>query len=132
MIDDNELRKYIIKEEERTGQKIDAREKDILIKNAKLCVRVVNEINRTFPDMDTQRLAVAMSILFNVSKELLDESSALEESKNRLRLSIMAQVARIMAMIAAYPDPAKYEDFRNLSHDQLRKLFDEEYKKWLV
>ncbi len=52
----------------------------------------------------------------------------LTEAKDRIRHSVLAQTARIIAEIDAYPDIAKVENWY-LSHDQLRKLFDDESKK---
>lgn len=56
----------------------------------------------------------------------------LAEEKDWIRRSVLAQTARITAEIDAYPDIAKVEDFRYLYHDQLRKFFDDEFKKWLT
>ena len=52
----------------------------------------------------------------------------LTEAKDRIRHSVLAQTARIIAEIDTYPDIANVENWY-LNHDQLRKLFDDESKK---
>ncbi len=44
---------------------------------------------------------------------------------------VLAQTAKIIAEIDAYPDITNVENWY-LSYDQLRKLFDDESKKWLT
>jgi hypothetical protein len=49
----------------------------------------------------------------------------LTKAKDRIRHLILAQTANIVAEIDAYPDIANVEKWYQ-SHDQLRKLFDNE------
>ena len=88
--------------------------------------------------MPGQWIAAAQYILFSVISSYLqvadqhglERDMTFTEAKDWIRRSILAQTARIIAEIDAYPDIARVEDFRYLSHDQLRKFFDDESKKW--
>jgi hypothetical protein len=108
----------------------------MLIRNAKLQAEIVNKIIKQFPDMPGQWIAAAQYILFSVISSYLqvadqhglDRDMTLIEAKDWIRRSVLAQTARIIAEIDAYPDIAKVENWYQ-SHDQLRKLFDDESKK---
>jgi hypothetical protein len=109
----------------------------MLIRNAKLQTEIVNKIIRQFPNMPDQWIAAAQYILFSVISSYLQtadqhrlkrEDMTLIETKDRIRHSVLAQTARIIAEIDTYPDIANIENWYQ-SRDQLQKLFDEESKK---
>ncbi|HEY7080786.1 MAG TPA: hypothetical protein VH500_13865 [Nitrososphaeraceae archaeon] len=82
--------------------------------------------------MPDQWIAAAQYILFSVISSYLQtadrhrlerEDMTLIETKDRIRHSVLAQTARIIAEIDTYPDVAKIENWYQ-SRDQLQKLFD--------
>ncbi|HEY7082850.1 MAG TPA: hypothetical protein VH500_24425 [Nitrososphaeraceae archaeon] len=86
--------------------------------------------------MPDQWIAAAQYVLFSTISSYLQaadqhglerEDMTLTEAKYRIRHSVLAQTARIMAEIDAYPDIANLENWYQ-SHDQLLKLFDESKK----
>ena len=91
------------------------------------------EESRSLPG---QWIVAAQYILFStISSYLqtadqhgLERDMTLTEAKDRIRHSVLAQTARIIIEIDTYPDIANVENWY-LSHDQLRKLFDDESKK---
>ena len=82
-------------------------------------------------------VAAAQYILFSVISSYLqvayqhglERDMTFIEVKDWIRSSILSQTARIITEIDAYPDIAKVENWYQ-SHDQLRKFFDDESKKW--
>ena len=138
---DDLLNGYLSEEEALThSPKLSQHARHVIIRNAKLSYELTERAKKAFPTRPTQWLACGMSMLFNIVHDYLEwfyqsecNAEDVAAAKNRLRLSFLAQTARIIAMIDAYPDDySKFEGFRNLSHDQLRQYLDEEYKKWLA
>lgn len=132
-----EILKFLLEaEQDRTGEKLDARRKHLLLKITMFSARMVEQITKFIPEYPEQWIATGNSILHSAVHDYLrhlDQQGELQQAKAKVRLAILAQMARIMAMIDCYPDQyQKYEGFRNLSHDQFRKWLDEEYKKWLT
>lgn len=101
-------------EESRSHKKMNQHARLTLIRNAKIQAEIVNNrIVRQFPDMPSQWIAAAHYILFSVvssylqradQHELEREDMTLTEAKDRIMHSVLAQTARIMAEIDAYPD----------------------------
>ncbi len=73
-------------------------------------------------------LSTISSYLQTADQHELERDMTLTEAKDRIRHSVLAQTARIIAEIDAYPNIANVENWYQ-SHDQLRKLFDDESKK---
>ena len=123
-------------EESKSHKKLNQRARLTMIRNAKLQAEIVNKIIKQFPDMPGQWIAAAQYILFSVISSYLqvadhhrlERDMTLTEAKDWIRSSILAQTARIITEIDTYPDIANIANWY-LSHDQLRKLFDDESKK---
>ncbi len=122
------------KEESRSHKKMNQDARLTLIRNAKLQDEIVNnKIINQFPHMPSQWFAAAQYILFSVISSYLkaadlhglERDMTLTEAKDRIRRSVLAQTARIIAEIDAYPDIANVKNWYQ-SHDQLRILFDDE------
>jgi hypothetical protein len=124
-------------EESKSNKKLNQHARLTMVRNAKLQAEIVNKIIKQFPDMPGQWIAAAQYILFSVISSYLqvadhhglERDMTLIEAKDWIRSSILAQTVRIITEIDTYPDIAKVENWY-LSHDQLRKFFDDEYKKW--
>lgn len=135
---DDILERLMDKEEERTGEKRNQHFRHVVKMNAKLAHDFCQKAMKANPVNPEQWLASGQSVFFNLIYEYLRNADAhyysegLAERKAKAKLSAMSQIARIMAMIDAYPDSSKFEEFRILSHDQLRKYFEDESKKWLA
>lgn len=135
---DDILERLMDKEEERSGIKGNQHFRHIVKMNAKLAHEFCEKVKKANPENPEQWLAAGQSVFFTLIHEYLRNADAhynsegLAERKAKAKLSAVAQIARIMAMIDAYPDSSKFEGFRNLSHDQLRKYFEDESKKWLT
>ncbi len=138
--DDNYFRQLLDEEESRSHKKLNQHARLTLIRNAKLQAKIVNnKIIKQFPDMPGQWIAAAQYILLSIISSYLqtadqhglERDMTLIEAKDRIRGSILAQTAIIIAEIDAYPDIANVENWYQ-SHDQLRKYFDDESKKWLT
>src|SRR6476620_6283144 len=124
--DDEYFEQMLDEEESRSYKKLNQHARLTLIRNAKLQTEIVNKIIKQFPDMPGQWIAAAQYILFSVISSYLqvadqhglERDTTLTEAKDRIRRSVLAQTARIIAEIDAYPDIAKVENWY-LSHDQL-------------
>jgi hypothetical protein len=136
--DDEYFEQLLDEEESRSHKKSNQLARLTLIRNAKLQAEIVNKIIKQFPDMPDQWIAAAQYILFSVISSYLqvadqhglERNMTFTEAKDSIRRSILAQTARIIAEIDAYPDIARVEGLKCLRHDQLRKFFDDESKKW--
>jgi hypothetical protein len=134
--DDEYFEQMLDEEESRSHKKMNQHARLTLIRNAKLQAEIVNKLIKQFPDMPGQWIAAAQYILFSVISSYLqaadqhglERDMTITEAKDRIRHSVLAQTARIIAEIDTYPDIANVENWY-LSHDQLRKLFDDESKK---
>ncbi len=124
-------------EESRSNKKMNQYARLKLIRNAKLQAEIVNnKIIKQFPDMPSQWIAAAQYILFSVVSSYLqaadqhglERDMTLAEAKDRIRHSVLSPTARIIAEIDAYPNIANVKNWYQ-SHDQLRKLFDDESKR---
>ena len=109
------IKDFMAEEKDRSHTNLNRQQKEVLMKNVKLSKRLAKEINKAFRDLPNQRLAVAQSTLFEVIVGILSESTELEYTKKTTKLSVLAQLARIIAMISCYPDSHKYEGFRKLT-----------------
>jgi hypothetical protein len=131
--DDEYFQQMLNGEESRSHKKLNQHARLTLIRNAKLQAEIVHKIVRQFPGMPRQWIAAAQYILFSVispylqiaDQHGLERDMTLTEAKDRIRYLVLAQTARIIAEIDAYPDVANVEKWYQ-SHDQLRKLFDNE------
>ena len=133
---DEHFEQILEEEESRSHKKMNQHARLTLIRNAKLQAEVVNKIIKQFPDMPSQWIARPQYILFSVVSSYLqtadqhglERDMTLTEAKDRIRHWVLAQTARIIAEIDAYPDIAKVENWYQ-THDQLRKLFDDKSNK---
>ena len=135
--DDEYFEQLLDEEESRSHKKLNQHARLMLIRNAKLQAEIVNKIIKQFPDMPGQWIAAAKYILFSVISSYLqvadqhglERDMTLTEAKDWIRRSILSLTSRIIIEIDTYPDIAKVENWY-LSHDQLRKFFDDESRNW--
>jgi cytoplasmic iron level regulating protein YaaA (DUF328/UPF0246 family) len=138
----NEYFERILSEEvsRSKGPKLNQHDRLNLIRDQKiqikLHVELMQKIMNAFPEKQKQQLAAGLTAMHGVVQRYLEahdfNHEELDGAKNHLRLSVLAQTARIIAMIDAYPDFEMIKDFQSLSHSQLRQYFIDESKKWLT
>lgn len=121
------IREGVIDRMEEKFMTFNQHDRHLIEQNLKLTRKIAEEVNKQkrWPD----RLSTAQSVLYYAVKSCLEESNGIEREKKRIKLSVLAQVARIIATIDAYPD--EVEEFRESSHDELQNYLNGPYQEGL-